>query len=30
VVVSCIDSRVPPETVFDQGIGDLFVIRTGA
>ncbi|HEX2312648.1 MAG TPA: carbonic anhydrase, partial [Thermomonospora sp.] len=28
-VVSCIDSRVPPETVFDQGVGDLFVIRTG-
>lgn len=30
VVVSCIDSRLPPETVFDQGIGDLFVMRTGA
>lgn len=30
VVVSCIDSRVPPELVFDRGIGDLFVIRTGA
>ena len=29
-IVSCIDSRVPPETVFDQGIGDLFVVRTGA
>lgn len=29
-VVSCIDSRVPPEIVFDRGIGDLFVIRTGA
>ena len=28
VVVSCSDSRVPPEIVFDQGIGDLFVIRT--
>lgn len=30
VIVSCIDSRVPPETVFDQGVGDLFVVRTGA
>ena len=29
-VFSCIDSRVPPELVFDQGIGDLFVIRTAA
>jgi carbonic anhydrase len=29
-VFSCIDSRVPPEIVFDQGLGDLFVIRTGA
>lgn len=26
-VVSCIDSRLPPEVVFDQGIGDLFVAR---
>jgi carbonic anhydrase len=26
-VVSCLDSRIPPETVFDQGIGDLFVAR---
>jgi len=26
-IVSCIDSRVLPETVFDQGIGDLFVAR---
>lgn len=26
-VVSCIDSRVPPEHIFDQGIGDLFVAR---
>jgi carbonic anhydrase len=29
-IVSCIDSRVPPETVFDQGIGYLFAVRTGA
>jgi carbonic anhydrase len=29
-VVSCIDSRVPPELVFDRGIGDLAVVRTGA
>jgi carbonic anhydrase len=29
-VFSCIDSRVPPEIVFDCGIGDLAVVRTGA
>ncbi|MGZ5253622.1 MAG: carbonic anhydrase [Flavitalea sp.] len=28
VIVSCSDSRVPPELIFDQGLGDLFVIRT--
>jgi carbonic anhydrase len=28
VIVSCSDSRVPPEIVFDQGIGDIFVVRT--
>ncbi len=28
VVVSCSDSRVPPEIVFDCGLGDLYVIRT--
>lgn len=28
MVLSCSDSRVPPEIVFDCGLGDLFVIRT--
>jgi carbonic anhydrase len=28
VVITCSDSRVPPEILFDQGLGDLFVIRT--
>lgn len=27
VVLSCIDSRVPAEIIFDQGIGDIFSIR---
>jgi len=28
VMVTCSDSRISPELIFDQGIGDLFVIRT--
>lgn len=28
VVVGCSDSRVPNELIFDQGFGDLFIIRT--
>lgn len=27
IVLTCSDSRVPAETVFDAGLGDLFVIR---
>ena len=26
-IISCSDSRVPPELLFDQGLGDLFVAR---
>lgn len=26
-VVTCSDSRVPPEIIFDRGIGDMFVVR---
>lgn len=28
VVISCSDSRVPVEIIFDVGLGDLFVVRT--
>ena len=28
VLVSCSDSRVPPELIFDQGLGDIFSVRT--
>jgi carbonic anhydrase len=28
VVLSCSDSRVPSELIFDQGLGDLFIVRT--
>lgn len=27
VIMGCADSRVPPELLFDQGVGDLFVVR---
>jgi carbonic anhydrase len=27
VIVACSDSRVPPEIIFDQSLGDLFVVR---
>jgi carbonic anhydrase len=28
-VLACIDSRAPPELLFDTGLGDLYVMRTG-
>lgn len=28
VILGCSDSRIPPELIFDQGLGDVFVIRT--
>ncbi len=30
VVVTCMDSRVPPELIFDRGLGEIFVIRVAA
>src|SRR5262245_28693357 len=27
IILSCSDSRVPPELVFDEGLGDLFIFR---
>ncbi|HSE22449.1 MAG TPA: carbonic anhydrase [Pyrinomonadaceae bacterium] len=26
-ILSCSDSRVPPEVIFDQGLGDVFIVR---
>ena len=27
IILGCSDSRIPPEIIFDQGLGDLFVVR---
>ena len=27
IILGCADSRVPPELIFDQGVGDLFIVR---
>ena len=29
-VLSCLDSRAPPELVFDAGLGELFVVRSAS
>lgn len=28
IILTCSDSRLAPEIIFDQGLGDLFVVRT--
>lgn len=28
IVLSCADSRVPPETIFNAGLGEIFIVRT--
>src|SRR5438067_11937757 len=28
IIVACADSRTPPELVFDENLGELFVVRT--
>ena len=28
IILGCSDSRTPPEVIFDQGLGDLFVVRS--
>lgn len=30
IILSCIDSRVPPEIIFDQNVGNVYVTRTAA
>src|SRR5208337_114109 len=27
IILSCSDSRVPPEIIFDKGLGEIFVVR---
>lgn len=27
IILGCSDSRVPPEIIFDEGVGDLFIVR---
>ncbi len=28
-ILTCMDSRTPPEIIFDQGLGDIFAVRIG-